>query len=84
MALKLSKQFKGITADYWKIMSTVYDAIPNQTRVILGLYISKEARELDANNFVERIVFAYTGELGRDELYSKIKSEEMFLTAEDI
>jgi len=45
MALKLSRECKGIQADYWKIVNLDYDAFSQKTNIVLAVYASQEARE---------------------------------------
>jgi len=53
MALKLQKNFKGINADYWKILRTDVSLIENKTLVRIGLYVSEDVRKKEINNFLE-------------------------------
>ena len=56
MALKLNVKYKGVDCDYWKIISSICDYTLSRSRVILGLYQSKEHREGGIENFLERQV----------------------------
>ena len=84
MALKKLTNFKGITAEYWKINNVIFDAHNNKTRAILALYVSKEAREQSVDNFLERRVFEFDGELSRQEIYPLIKQSNLVLVTPEI
>jgi deoxycytidine triphosphate deaminase len=85
MALKKSKEWKGTTAEYWKIISSISDFVSGNTRVILGLYVSKEARDNNANNFVEREVIQVNGiDLNRQQEYALItESKKELISPEE-
>lgn len=73
MALQLEKKYKGISANYWKIIISKYNAISKRTTATLALYFSKEARDADIANRLEEKEFQFDGELNIDQLYLKIK-----------
>jgi len=74
MALKLQTNFKGITAEYWKILKADTGFIEGKTLVRLGLYKDKTAREANTANFIDVKAFIYDiVEATRAELYAKIK-----------
>ena len=78
MALKKSKTVKGIKADYWKIYRNDQNIVENKTCVRLGLYPSKEVRDLDAMNFIELQAFTFDGvDYTREDLYAKIKESNL-------
>jgi len=83
MALKLQKNFKGINADYWKILRTDVSLIENKTLVRIGLYVSEDVRKKEINNFLElQAVFVEgTGDL--EFLYKNLKETELFKGAID-
>lgn len=73
MALIKSKDFKGITCEYWKIISATEDYKTGNTNVILGLYENLDARTASVGNFVKREVIQVTGtDLTRADMYAKI------------
>lgn len=73
MALIKSKDFKGITCEYWKIISATEDYKTGNTNVIIGLYENLEARTQSVNNFVFRERVNVTGtDLTRTQMYEKI------------
>jgi len=77
MALKLQRECKGISADYWKIVFSNYDAIINKTNITLALYASKEARGLGINNDLDRTTYQFDGFLTLAESYAKIKESKV-------
>jgi hypothetical protein len=86
MALLLEKNYKGITANYWKIIDVHFDCLSNLTNATMGLYKDQEAREADPiNNILETTAVQYDGvDFTRADLYPKVKLEESFATAEDM
>jgi hypothetical protein len=78
MALKKQKQYKGLTTEYNAIIATGYLKTTNKTSVSLGAYVSKEARDLDVNNFILELTesFIFDGELTREEIYPLIKQSK--------
>jgi len=85
MALKKQIDFKGITADYWKILRTSEDSLTNKTEVLIGLYKDAEARDLNVNNILLREIFHISGiDTDRAQVYEKLKLLEYFKEAEDI
>ena len=78
MAIKKEKTVKGIKADYWKIYRNDQNIVENKTCVRLGLYPSKEVRDLDAMNFIELQAFTFDGvDYTREDLYAKIKESKI-------
>lgn len=84
MALHLERECKGTIAEYWKILSTSYDAITNQTNVVLALYLNQTAREAGTNNYLDQTTFTFESELNRGGAYLAIKATEEFINATDI
>lgn len=84
MAIILRRECKGTLCDYWKILNTSYDAITNQTNVILALYINQNAREAGTNNYLDQTTFTFEGELDREGSYLAIKTTEEFINSTDI
>lgn len=84
MALVKTKNWKGQEANYWKIITSISDFLTNKTRVILGLYLSKEIRDLSVENFLEREAVEISGvDLTREQEYTAIKLTEYFSDAVD-
>jgi len=84
MALKLNSNFKGTTAEYYKILAATSDSTVLKTKVCLGLYLSQDARTENINNFLERVILELPGaNLSYDEIYTLIKQTEAFASAED-
>jgi len=78
MALQLTENFKGIDANYFKIIETKEDVINNLTIVILGLYKDKDSRDLDIKNYLKKETINITGlDYIREMLYVKIKESRL-------
>jgi hypothetical protein len=73
-ALELAKDYKGITANYWKINMIKYNAIPDLTTVRLGLYESRRARNLDVKNYLDEEEFQFAGFNNQADSYIKLKA----------
>lgn len=56
MALRKTKNIKGIDADYWAITNFQYDDIHNSAKGVISLYYNQEARE-NKSNFLFRDTF---------------------------
>ena len=50
MALQLETNFKGISANYWRIVRFDYSDIENKGLIRLGLYKDKATRDADVKN----------------------------------
>lgn len=74
MALQKDKDFKGVVANYWKIISCKYNAISKYTTVTMALYFSKETRDADVANRLPDADkdFQFVGELTVEQAYGKI------------
>lgn len=84
MAIKNQYIFKGIIADYWKIIETIQDIRNNKTLVTLGLYANNKARLDDVNNILMNLQLTISGvDFTRDELYSEIKKLDAWITSQD-
>lgn len=77
MALKLLENYKGISAEYWKILDFSYNARNNTTSVNLALYFSEETRKEGKENFLKMEHFYFEGELKREDIYTKIKESKL-------
>ena len=73
MALFKEQNYKGIVANYWKIILCKYNAISKRTTVTVALYFSKETRDADVANRLEEKDFQFDGEITLENAYSKIK-----------
>jgi hypothetical protein len=83
MALKLQTNFKGLTAEYWKILRVDHDYKTNQVVVRLALYKDQATRETNIDNFLDMRAFIFDdGDLTREELYPKIKESKIVDGAE--
>jgi hypothetical protein len=96
MALELSKTLaSAVVANYWRIISVDYNIEGNMTTVRVGLYVSKTARDAEAQP-VARFSFEWAGEdnpVDNEKLdtksllelcYTKIKTLQEFATAGDV
>lgn len=52
MALKKQVNYKGVTAEYWKISAHQSDCLRNKTLIKLCLYVSKVVRDENINNYL--------------------------------
>jgi hypothetical protein len=77
MALELARECKGINANYWRILSTYFDANTNTTTVTLGLYESKRARTLGVNNNLDQTTFRFDGFCNQAESYTRIRASNI-------
>lgn len=85
MALIKKTNFKGIDAEYWKIITLIEDFITNKTKVIMGLYVSRQARLINGINFVKRETFEIEDiDLDREQTYEKLRELAAFEGAQDI
>jgi hypothetical protein len=86
VALKLNKQYKGITTEYNSIIATGYLKSSNTTSVSLGAYVNEDTRRQDVTNFIGELAesFCFEGELTRADLYKKIKESQLQLVSEEI
>lgn len=81
MALKLEKTYKGVVADYWKIIEIKSIIRRDETEVTLALYKDKQTRDEDILNHlkVERILINgldYTRETAYDKIVESKLDEE--------
>lgn len=77
MALKLTRESKGISAEYNKIIKNNYDAIEGHTTGELALYVSQETRNEDITNFLESESFSFPGECSVADSYTNLKASKM-------
>lgn len=78
MALKLSTEFKGVLAEYWRINEVREIVKENKTIVFLSLYVDEASRR--ANVFNELLCEAFTFtelDLTREQVYLKIKESNI-------
>jgi len=84
MALKLLQVFKGIPANYWKIVNISENIILNKTTIDLGLYINNGARKASELNILEhKLVEIHGIDLTRAQIYKAIKALPYFANAVD-
>ncbi len=84
MALQLDYTYKGITANYHKIISASENYKGNTTDVVVGVYKDKAARDEDVKNFLKKDRYHLDGvDKTRDEVYAEIKVLDEYSGAED-
>lgn len=82
MALKLTQIFKGVPANYWKILSISEDLFSNKTTVRLGLYVNDKTRKSNVKNVIDYKIINISGvDLTRPQLYAAIKALPLFKDA---
>jgi hypothetical protein len=84
VALKLVVNFKGYSAEYWKILHCDSNWAENKTKLVLALYKDKVARDANLKNFLDMKSMNFDQALEREEAYAEIKKQDLFKTAEDI
>jgi len=85
MALQLDVLYKGIIADYWKIVSMVPNYVHNYTQVQVNLYVNKDIRDDGDHNSLEQYNFSLEGvDLTRSDVYAALKSDPTFEGAIDV
>jgi hypothetical protein len=77
MAIKLQRECKGISAEYWKILKMEYSAVNGKTVVNLALYVSQETRNSGINNWLDSTSFIFEGSLSLAEAYVAIKASQL-------
>ena len=84
MALKLMKVFKGIPANYWRIISISEDIVAKKTSVELGLYCNDKTRKASEKNILDSKLVQISGvDLTRPQIYAAIKALPIFSGATD-
>ena len=84
MALKLLQVFKGVPANYWKIISISEDLIAHKTTVCLGLYTNDKSRKARVTNNLDNKIIQIQGvDLTRAQIYIAIKALPAFKKAVD-
>ena len=77
MALKLATVYKGVDADYWKILEIQSNFRTSQTWVTIGLYRSEETRQESENYILDQKVFTIDGvDHTRATAYEELKVAE--------
>jgi hypothetical protein len=77
MALQLQRRAKGVEANYWKITKVCYDALNGMTYVTMNLYLDKNVRLANANDWLESITYNLSGCYSISEAYTKIKESKI-------
>lgn len=84
MALILSTKFKGVTAEYYKIVLLNQDITQQKAAVRVGLYLDKGSRDADISNALSYCDFQLDGvDLMRKDVYVLLKALPQFDGAQD-
>jgi len=88
MALQLTEKCKGLDANYWKIIYHANDHLAENTEVKIALYLDREAREENTENYLKtETIFLKGLDLTREDIYIKLKEdvvEKDEITGEEI
>lgn len=78
MALIKSTTYKGLTFEYWKIITYTCDATNGLTFGTVAAYKDKATREESVTNFIEQLSrsFSFPGELTKAQIYEKLKESD--------
>jgi len=78
MALRKDYNYKGITANYWKITNANWDGFINTMYIELSLYLNESSRNNNVNDVLitKSFIFSNMAEVSREELYENIKNIE--------
>jgi len=84
MAFKLLKLFKGVPANYWRIISVSEDLNSKKTTVKVGLYLTSGTRKKNSKNALDCKVYSIMGiDLTRAQIYITLKALPDFKDAVD-
>jgi hypothetical protein len=85
MALQLGSDFKGISANYWKIIDYHVDDLLGKTYVTMGLYVSSATRSASKFNLLKKLdPIPMAGiDLTRAQIYDNLKKLDIFKSAKD-
>lgn len=90
MALQKNYNHKGIEANYWKIIDYMFNSLTNQTIINVALYVDKEARRNNINNYIHKKMIIVDGESTRDQLYPKLiesrddNDNQLFINSQNV
>ncbi len=74
MALLKTTTYKGIDAEYWKIIWSNEDYLRNLTMVKIALYLNKNTRDANTNNYLTTNIYSFEGsDLTRINQYDMLK-----------
>jgi len=75
MALQKSEDFKGIKANYWKVVNSEENYITNSTVVRVGLFVSDATREDNITSYLKTSVVSLgSTDLNRKDIYTELKA----------
>jgi len=78
MALEKDFEVKGITCNYWKILTAINSYLPEKTKIVLGVYPSKTVRDADINNHHDSKTVLIDGvDMAREAMYTAIKVSDI-------
>ena len=84
MALKLIEDYKGIDAEYWKIITNENDYRTSKTKSIMGLYVDESHSESGVANFLKREVRIFdVVDTSRDGIYTLWKKSNMIPSVDE-
>ena len=84
MALKLQETAKGISCEYWRIITNIVDYDLNKTRSIIGLYVDQTQRKADVKGFLKREVKELdVVDVDRKAIYAKWKESKLVQKTDD-
>jgi len=85
MALQLTENYKGVSANYWKITDVEHRVKENRVIVLLSLYLDQQTRQADVENYLKSDELSFDGlDYTRADLYAKIKQTNKFSSATDV
>ncbi|WP_321377088.1 hypothetical protein [Trichococcus shcherbakoviae] len=77
MALRKTKNARGVSGDYWQIHHKNYNKDTGKTSAELRCYVSADVRTTDAADYLDmsefRTIVEFDGDLTTAELYAKCK-----------
>lgn len=75
MSLQLTENYKGIEANYWKILSTQQNFVQENTRIVIGLYKDHASRQADKTNVLKNESYVIDSvDLNRAGQYTALKN----------
>lgn len=84
MSLKKSTLYKGVTAEYWKIIHIDTHYLGDVTTVQVALYKDEATRRNNPEDYLSiHIVLMQGSDLTRQQIYTALKQETVFQGAFD-
>ncbi len=86
MALQKDYDYKGKTANYWKITKVVSDFIKNTTLIELFVYWNRDSRMAHIDNYLNHREIRIVNKTGltREQAYEEVKATNWFDDAIDV